>query len=175
MTEEKSIARKITDTILSAGGALRNVVSSARDIHETVVDYQTKEKTANLLSMLLDAQQQQLSLNDVLLTAKDRIIELEKEKERYEKWESEKLNYMMAKTDAGSIVYKFNSPDSCHGETHYLCANCYDSGKKSVLQPIGSANPYFQSYCPQCKNKLLMDKLPPSPPASLVGPRRRNF
>lgn len=142
MADSKGIISKITDSISGVGGAIKSAVGAAREIQNLTVDYAVKEKTHNLLDKLMDVQMQQMSLQELLIAAKERIVELENEKEKQEKWESEAAKYELIQPTAGSLIYRLKKTESINQPTIYLCTSCYEKGKKSILQFSKMAGAY---------------------------------
>lgn len=132
--EEKGIISRITESVSSAGGAIKNAVGVAREMQSMVTDYQVKEKTTELLDKLLDVQQQQFGLSDLLNSSKEKIIQLEDEKKQYENWESESEYYELFQPMPGTIVYRIKPSDEPNHIAIYLCASCYQKRKKSIIQ-----------------------------------------
>uniref|UniRef100_UPI0036D91C76 hypothetical protein n=1 Tax=Photorhabdus sp. RM322S TaxID=3342825 RepID=UPI0036D91C76 len=134
MSEEKGFLARITGALSSTGGAISSVVGAVRDIQKMHIDYEVKEKTYDLLDKLGDVQQQQISLQELLMAAKNRIIELEQEANNRDQWKREKLNYELFHPMKTTVVYRLKVSSDSNQQTHYLCTNCYNSSMKSILQ-----------------------------------------
>ena len=93
MSEEKGILSRITESLSGVGGAIKSAVGAAREIQNLTVDYAVKEKTHILLDKLMDVQMQQMSLQELLIAAKEKIVELENEKVKQENWAAEAASY----------------------------------------------------------------------------------
>lgn len=90
-------------------------------------------KVIELQSAILDAQSGVFAANQERSTLIERVGELEKQITRLEAWEAEKQRYHLAEAGPGTFAY-LSKPDFGRTEPpHYICANCYQSGKKSIL------------------------------------------
>jgi hypothetical protein len=87
-----------------------------------------------------------LELQEKILAAREdqamslgRISELEKEVATLKAWGAEKENYELKSVYVGAFAYlpKPNTPNAT--PAHWLCATCYENGKKSLLQDNGRA------------------------------------
>ncbi|MEL5655627.1 hypothetical protein PTT65_04230 [Serratia ureilytica] len=127
MSENKGIVSRITDAVSGAGGAIKATVDAVKDIQSLHVDYSVKEKTFDLLTKLMDIQ-------SLLISAKERIIELENEKKTKEDWELESSKYELISPTAGSFIYRIKESEKGDNPIIYICPACHDERKKSILQ-----------------------------------------
>jgi hypothetical protein len=89
--------------------------------------------------------------NSSLLRDKD---DLEKQIMRVKDWETEKQRYALIPIWTGSVAYTLKQ-SMCHGEAaHWLCANCFDANKKTILSTIDGARGFSMLVCPVCKSQL---------------------
>jgi len=80
--------------------------------------------------VLLTAQQQQSELIE-------RVRTLETEVANFETWETEKKKYRLEQLSAHGI-YAYEIKEEARGSepTHWVCPDCYQNRKKSILQQI---------------------------------------
>lgn len=141
MSEQKGIIARITDAAIGAGDALKGVFSSARELHQLTVDYSVKEKTQEILNKLSDVQMRHISQQELLIEAKERIIQLENEKKEKENWEAEASRYELFSAMPGTLVYRIKPSENDNEPVIYLCPQCYNRKQKSILQVRGISVP----------------------------------
>jgi hypothetical protein len=89
--------------------------------------------------------------NSSLLQEKN---ELEKKIVGIENWEGEKQRYSLVTIWSGSVAYALKESMSNGEAPHWLCPNCFEKKKKSVLHPFEGANRFFGVACSACPTKI---------------------
>lgn len=161
MSEEKGIIGKITGAVSGAGDYLKSAFGLVQDIQKMHVDHSVREKTDELLSRLLDARGQQMNLQDLLISANNRIIELDDLVKQKENWAVEAVKYKLVKTEAGSFVYTaIEFPDS-DKDAPYFCPHCYSKKEISLLHPNPSESHnggYYLYQFHNCNSSFKMNR-----------------
>jgi hypothetical protein len=113
-----------------------------------------------------------IELQEKLLTAQstqsallDRIGDLEKEVVDLKAWDGEKQRYKLTEVSADVLAYTMR-PGMENGEPfHMLCANCYEHGRKSILQATQELRARRRVHkCHSCKADYEMAYVPREPP-----------
>jgi hypothetical protein len=115
-------------------------------------------KIIELQGVILSAQSAALSAQSDQLSLLERVRELEKEVAQAKEWNSEKEKYKLVQVGSGSFAYMMKEPECGAGPHHMLCANCFEHGRKSILQlrEIKALDKEEIHYCPACKAEFLM-------------------
>lgn len=138
-------------SIQAAGEIVKNIgaIKTASEVNAKAA-----ELTSIILSLQNDvgvAMAAQMELVQENLELKDQLAAVED-------FRSDAKRYKLFEPWFGSLVYALKFTMSDGEPAHYLCASCYQSHKKSILQvttmpPSGWA--YFQ--CPACKSAVRTD------------------
>ncbi len=121
-----------------------DIAKGLKDINDATI---RNGAIIELQEMILSAQQQQAALID-------RVRDLEKEVADLKAWGREKEQYELQQVDLGAFTYVPKPDTEAAKQPHWLCANCYEDGKKSFLQVQGKApgGRVGESYtCRRCK------------------------
>ena len=89
--------------------------------------------------------------NASLLRDKD---DLEKQIMGIKNWDAEKRRYSLVTAFNSIAVYALKKSMSQGEAPHYLCTNCFNSGKKSFLNTIDGARGFSMLTCSVCKAQL---------------------
>jgi len=123
---------------MSAIAAALSSLKAAKDIAEAMVSLRD---TAAFQSKLIEFQSKIIDANNAAFAAQDErasllehIRELEKQVTDLKAWEAEKHRYQMEQVWPGATTYVLKAEAQGTEPIHWLCANCYQAGKKSILQ-----------------------------------------
>ncbi len=148
-------------SIQAAIGSLK----AAGDIAKGMVDLKT---AAEIQSKVIELQREILSAQSSALFAQSEQLvllqtkrDLEEKMAQMEGWKDEKERYQLAEYGRGCLAYALK-PSMEQGEPfHCLCAQCYQRGKKSILQIVRweiGTRPVMQ--CFDCGAKQTFEKQP---------------
>jgi hypothetical protein len=125
-----------------------DIAKSIRDIDDTV---KRNAAVADLWEQILTAQQRYAA-------ALDQIGVLEKEMAALKAWGAEKERYELADVGDGTFAYALKPSMRGTEPPHYLCAHCYQQGKKAILQHMETHGMGDLLTCPSCKTKSLISR-----------------
>lgn len=103
-------------------------------------------KILDLQRALSDAYVGTIEAHERHAAAVQRIAELEAQIAGVKTWESEKQRYQLHNVWGGATVYALKRDMASEEPAHWLCPQCYQGGKKSILQR--SMDDYYM--CPGC-------------------------
>jgi hypothetical protein len=127
---------------------LGSVAQAVTKLVNIIKDTEARQVAIELQGVILSLQNELLSMqseHNELLKTKN---ELEKELMNFKDWEKTKSQYELKELIPGMFVYSYKKSDGASEPPHWLCTNCYNDGKKSILQLSTSSFHYF---CPKCK------------------------
>lgn len=153
----------------SAIGTITSSITAARDIAKGISALRDtaliNERTAALLEQLLKAQEGLLAHNTLLLHLQNEHFETSEKLRKLEEAVREKGRYTLVDIGRGYLAYRMNVAPQQGGPSepgsaqapHYVCQQCFDAGRKSVLQPVYSnwvANSLDGWKCNACDTHL---------------------
>jgi hypothetical protein len=110
-----------------------------------------------LQSKILDAQSGMLAAQDERSALIERIRTLEEEVARLKAWEAEKQRYVLKDAGNGALAYALKEDARGPEPPHWICPQCYQDGKKSILQPETQIQGRCQVLaCTRCNSELLI-------------------
>jgi rubrerythrin len=113
-------------------------IRSALDISKAMIGLRDAEafraKSIELQSIVLEALEKAIEARESYAEQADHIRALEAEVTQLKAWDTEKPRYQMEQVWPGATTYVLKEDAKGTEPFHWLCANCYQNGKKSVLQ-----------------------------------------
>ena len=141
-------------------GALKTAFDIAKGLKD--IDDAARRNAA-----VIELQEKILAAYEAHSTLLARVRELEEKMASFEKWDTEKFRYELKQLIRGAPTFAYAlKPDAQPAETfHCICASCYQSRVKSVLQflrvvLIGSDEKILG--CPICKTEVHVIGWPPN-------------
>jgi hypothetical protein len=126
---------------MTAIGVVANSLNAAVNITKAMIDLRdwstVQSKVIELQRTILEAQGGMFAANEERSALIQRVRDLEKEVTELKAWNTEKENYELKSVYIGAFAY-LPKPNLANAEPpHWLCATCYQNGKKSLLQYHG--------------------------------------
>lgn len=142
----------ITATItgLKAASDIVNGLMNAKT--SSAVDTAVRELNAHLLTV----QREAMAANTEQFTMIEEIRALKKEIAHIKAWDSEKKRYQLTDLwNTGVLAYALKESMSNAEPPHYLCTNCYEEGRKRILNlQKNSKSGRLMLVCPFCKTEF---------------------
>jgi DNA-directed RNA polymerase subunit RPC12/RpoP len=139
---------------LSAFKSMYDAAKALKDINDATIRN----------GAVIELQEKILAARDAQETLLKRIGDLEKEVTRFEAWKTEKDRYQLTDVGSGTFAYALKAAMRGTEPPHYICANCYEQSKKSILHHMRMAGGSDLLSCPRCSTKVLIlhEYVPPS-------------
>jgi hypothetical protein len=139
--------------ILAITSALKSAVDITKGIMSLKNQSEVQAHVIELNSKLIEAQQAIFAISESHGQAKDRIKELEEQISKMNNWDHEKARYTLKSPWPGVpvTVYHLKKSHANGEEPHWLCPNCFEVGRKSVLNTMQKRGERVHLSCPSCK------------------------
>ena len=122
---------------------IKAAYDSAKAAFQIAEGISSLKTEAAVNTAVIDLQRHVVDAQRGLSASLETIDELEKEIVRLKDWAAEKQNYELAVTGQGSLAYKLKEGVEPPQPAHWICPQCYEDGKKSILKhetlPVGRA------------------------------------
>lgn len=143
--------------IAAISGAMTSL-KTAHDIAKTMLGLRdasmVREKVIELQGAILAAQSDAFEANSAQTTLLERVRELEKEVADLKAWDAESQRYQLQQVAPGAFAYTVKADAQGAEPPHWICTNCYQHHRKSILQSrgIGATGETFG--CPVCNSTI---------------------
>ena len=88
---------------------------------------------------------------------------------RLKAWNTEKYRYELKTVAPGAMAYVVKANMQGSEPTHWICANCFQSGKKRFLNESHSDLHFVYHKCQECAGKIRIRKISLLPEQALAG------
>lgn len=138
-------------------------IKAATDITQSMLTLKTDAavttKVIELNGVLLGLQGQLNTAHVEQTTLTGRIRDLETEVAQFKRWEQEKERYSLHEFPLGTLAYRVKTEMQGSEPLHYICANCYQKGVKSLLQSCEDG--WFKALrCNHCSSIIHIENIP---------------
>lgn len=131
-----------------------NITKAMADIRDATA---FQGKVFELQRAILDAQQSVFAANAERTTLIEEIREAKAHIARLEAWETEKERYELKDVGGGSLAYAIKESMRGAEPIHNICANCYQNGHKSILQPRSRGTGKYL-FCQECSAEIMVER-----------------
>ena len=141
---------------LIAIAAALSSLKAAKDIAEAMIGIRDtmafQQKQIEFQSKLIDANNAAFAAQEERFAILERIRSLEKEIADLKEWETEKKNYELQAVATGAFARVLKKEMQSAEPIHWICTQCYDDGKRSVLQRSPHDPATYR--CNRCQNLI---------------------
>ena len=113
---------------------------------------------ANRNAAVIELQEKILGARQAQSELVERVEELEKENARLKEWQVERERYELKEIATGAFVYAPKDTMRGHEPMHWLCANCFQNGKKRFLQAHRNDLRHIYHKCQECGGEVRVAK-----------------
>lgn len=172
-------------TAATSINTLRDMLKTALDaktyiaVNATITAMNEKIQTAQELISMLQARNSALA--DETMAYHQKTRELTQEIAQLVAWNEQRIHYRLNEVATGAFAYVFQPPSDENNPAHapqspyWLCCQCYDTGKKSILQFTQWQTHHYREFsCPRCQSRLSV-YTPSETTYQTSGIKRRSF
>jgi predicted enzyme involved in methoxymalonyl-ACP biosynthesis len=138
--------------ITTALAGIKTMTEFATLAAKSKKDSAVAEKAIELNAVIIDLQSAILSIQAQNQDLLQRNNELEQKIAEIENWNATAEQYTLTEIALGVFVYTNKKNDEGGEPSHWLCTNCYQDKKKSIIQRESSISSRAFYVCPNCKH-----------------------
>jgi hypothetical protein len=138
----------------AALSGLKTAYDMAKGVSALTTDANTKLATIDLMQTILAAQQHALASQEAQAALMKRITELESRLAERDSWDTERSRYILTEFSTGVQAYTLKPEFTADGPAERLCANCFDQGRRSLLQTYSRHSGGEAVQCQRCDAKM---------------------
>lgn len=139
--------------ISAALQSLKLATDIARGIKSLKTEVAVNEKASELLDSIIDIKMNLIEIQNQYDSIQQEKRKLEAQIQSFENWSDVQKQYSLKEISKGIFVYNYLSNDQ-NMPPHFLCANCFESKTKSIMQQDWQDEYATHYTCPKCKNSI---------------------
>lgn len=151
-----------SNPISSMVSGLQSAYGLVKDIADLEQAHEIKSQIAELMDQILSARESAIRVQERETALLGEIDDLKKQIDQMETWDSEKQRYQLQAIDSGAFAYVLKPEVQGDESPHWLCANCFKSRQKGILQfrervstrPGSGRSDYSRWVCGSCQSEL---------------------
>jgi hypothetical protein len=124
---------------MTAIAAALSALKGAKDVAEAMIGLRDtaafQGKLLEFQSKLIDANNAAFAAQDERSAMLDRIRKLEQEVTNFKAWETRKEKYELKNVAWGAVAYMLKPETRGSEPPHWLCTQCFENQKASIMQP----------------------------------------
>ncbi|MGB5156338.1 MAG: hypothetical protein WBN77_02755 [Desulfobacterales bacterium] len=127
----------------------------AKGLASVYVDDKVRERTSELIGILLSVQSDALAVNAQHQELLQKKYELEKKILEFENWSETERQYELKEIAVGVFVYAYKKTEQNPETMHWLCAKCYNERKKYPIQRRAHLPDGIHYICNNCNSNYI--------------------
>lgn len=133
---------------------IKTAIDIATTIKNITDDIELKAKTSELYNSMISLQNGIMSMQAENHSLLQENQALSKKLMEIETWEKEKSKYSLQEICPQVFVYASDETDENSEPPHWICATCYNQGKKSILQLSKKVVSGHYYICHECNSEI---------------------
>ena len=143
---------------MSAIASALTAFKAAKDIGESMVGLRDaaafQSKLLEFQSKLIDANSAAFAAQDERSALLQRIREFEERIAQFEAWEAKAKRYELKRVGYSALAYVLKEEERGAETPHWVCTNCFENKRASILQYIFYKGQGQVWTCPSCKTTI---------------------
>ena len=127
----------ITTSLEALGGISSLVSTLSKKLDRSAASQSLSAELGQLNGLVLTATQHAVSSQAKEVALAREVTALKDELKNLKAFRLAKDNYELEQVDYGAFVYAYSPVDEHQHSPHWLCCNCFDNDRKSILQNSG--------------------------------------
>lgn len=139
-------------------GALTSLKAAGeiiRVLYDSKLSSDTQDKVLALKLLVFEAREMAFGAQENFSELQSKILELEEKIAKHDQWTAESRRYQLFQPQVlQSLVYGVIESLADGEPPHYLCTNCHQQRRKSILNGALDARGWSIMVCPACKSEI---------------------